>query len=89
MLESKKSKNGVSEDFMDSGEKIIHQLSGQKHVSADKVMQSLDQLKLEFDPNSEKLINDICKCAIIEGAANFDPADLDSELRLPKNVSTV
>ena len=42
MLESKKSKNEVSEDFMDSGEKIIHQLSGQKHVSADKVLQSLD-----------------------------------------------
>jgi hypothetical protein len=46
-------------------------------------------LKLEFDPNSEKLIIDICKCTIIEGAANFDPVDLDSEMRLPKNVSTV
>ena len=89
MLESKKSKNGMSEDFLDSGEKIIHQLSGQKHVSTDKVLQSIDQLKLEFDPNSDKMINDICKCTIIEGAANFDPADLESELRLPKNVSTV
>lgn len=69
MLE-KKIKGG-SEDFMETGEGILSQLACHKDVSVGKVESVIQQLDVKFDANSQKAINEICKCALIEGAEHF------------------
>ncbi len=69
MLE-KKNKGGA-EDFIDIGSNIVAQLIGQKSVSVAKVEGIIQHLEVKFDQNAVKSINEICKCAFIEGAENF------------------
>ena len=53
---------------MEIGENILSQLAGHKDVSVSKQETIIQQLDVKFDPNSQKVINEICKCNLIDGA---------------------
>jgi hypothetical protein len=43
------------------------QLDGQKDVSVQKLEEMISQMNVEFDPNAIKIINECCKCALVDG----------------------
>jgi hypothetical protein len=89
MLENKKTKIG-GEDFMDAGEFILSQLAGQKDVSLKKVEEIIGQLDVQFDPSAVKVINEVCKCNLIEGIDTNnsqilnDQSDVLDEVKTPQ-----
>jgi len=84
MLENKsKGGNKMSgEDFIDTGENILSQLTGQKDVSVQKVESMIGQLSVQFNQNAIKSINELCKCSLIEGVnAQPDSSAEDEDAR--------
>ena len=54
-------------DIIQSGEKILMQLDGQKDVSLPKIENYMSQLNIEFDTNAINRLHEICKCELIDG----------------------
>lgn len=57
---------------MDTGDVILSQLTGKTEVSLTKVEHMISGIDVEFDQDAIKSVNEICKCAILEGANSIE-----------------